>query len=80
MGKNFIASDVSALLSATRRVIYLEDGDAARITRDVITLLDRSGKKVRASGACERPVAGLAGTGTLQPFHAKGQSTNSRAR
>ena len=28
-GENFIASDVSALLSATRRVIYLEDGDAA---------------------------------------------------
>ncbi|MFZ5524701.1 MAG: glutamine--fructose-6-phosphate transaminase (isomerizing) [Pseudomonadota bacterium] len=49
-GENFIASDVSALLSVTRRVIYLEDGDAARITRDEITLLDRSGKRF------ERPV------------------------
>ncbi len=49
-GENFIASDVSALLSATRRVIYLEDGDAAEITCDGIALYDRSGKKV------ERPV------------------------
>ncbi|MBI5431070.1 MAG: glutamine--fructose-6-phosphate transaminase (isomerizing) [Nitrosomonadales bacterium] len=49
-GGNFIASDVSALLSATRRVIYLEDGDSALLTRDGITLLDRNGKKI------ERPV------------------------
>ena len=49
-GENFIASDVSALLSVTRRVIYLEDGDAAELTRDGITLLDRSGNKA------ERPV------------------------
>ncbi len=45
-GENFIASDVSALLSATRRVIYLEDGDSALLTRDGITLLDRDGKKI----------------------------------
>jgi glucosamine--fructose-6-phosphate aminotransferase (isomerizing) len=45
-GENFIASDVSALLSATRRVIYLEDGDSALLTRDGIKLLDRNGKKI----------------------------------
>jgi glutamine---fructose-6-phosphate transaminase (isomerizing) len=44
--ENFIASDVSALLSATRRVIYLEDGDAAELTREGITLTDRSGTRV----------------------------------
>jgi glutamine---fructose-6-phosphate transaminase (isomerizing) len=49
-GENFIASDVSALLSVTRRIIYLEDGDTAELTRDGITLLDRSGNRV------ERPV------------------------
>ncbi|MDD2914504.1 MAG: glutamine--fructose-6-phosphate transaminase (isomerizing) [Gallionella sp.] len=49
-GENFIASDVSALLSATRRVIYLEDGDSAELTREGITLLDRSGNRI------ERPV------------------------
>ena len=42
---NFIASDVSALLSVTRRVIYLEDGDTALLTSDGITLLDRNGNK-----------------------------------
>ncbi|HXU93165.1 MAG TPA: glutamine--fructose-6-phosphate transaminase (isomerizing) [Gallionella sp.] len=49
-GENYIASDVSALLSATRRVIYLEDGDSAELTRAGITLLDRSGNRI------ERPV------------------------
>ncbi len=49
-GENFIASDVSALLSATRRVIYLEDGDAAILTCDGITLLDSKGEKT------ERPI------------------------
>jgi glucosamine--fructose-6-phosphate aminotransferase (isomerizing) len=45
-GENFIASDVSALLSATRRVIYLEDGDSAELTRGGITLLDRNGDRI----------------------------------
>jgi len=49
-GENFIASDVSALLSATRRVIYMEDGDAARITTKGVELTDRDGKRI------ERPV------------------------
>ncbi|BBJ00719.1 glutamine--fructose-6-phosphate aminotransferase [isomerizing] [Ferrigenium kumadai] len=49
-GENFIASDVSALLSATRRVIYLEDGDSAELTRAGVTLLDRNGQRI------ERPV------------------------
>jgi len=45
-GENFIASDVSAVLSATRRVIYLEDGDSASLTPDGINLLDGSGAKI----------------------------------
>jgi glucosamine--fructose-6-phosphate aminotransferase (isomerizing) len=44
--ENFIASDVSALLSVTRRVIYLEDGDTAELTGDGITLLDLNGNNV----------------------------------
>lgn len=39
-GENFIASDVSAVVSATRRVIFLEDGDLARLTRDGVEILD----------------------------------------
>lgn len=39
-GENFVASDVSAVLSATRRVIYLEDGDVVELRRDGMSLLD----------------------------------------
>ncbi len=44
-GENFIASDVSAVLSVTRKVIYLEDGDVADIRRDGVTILGRDGKE-----------------------------------
>lgn len=45
-GENFIASDVSAVLSVTRRVIYLEDGDVAEIRREGVTIFDLEGKKI----------------------------------
>jgi glucosamine--fructose-6-phosphate aminotransferase (isomerizing) len=43
-GENFIASDVSAVLSATRKVMYLEDGDVAEIRREGVTVFGRDGK------------------------------------
>ncbi len=46
-GENFIASDVSAVLSVTRKVIYLEDGDVADIRRDGVTIFGRDGKEVQ---------------------------------
>ncbi|WP_240095798.1 glutamine--fructose-6-phosphate transaminase (isomerizing) [Thermomonas flagellata] len=39
-GENFVASDVSAIVSATRRVIYLEEGDTAQVTRDAVQVYD----------------------------------------
>ncbi|MCB5185734.1 glutamine--fructose-6-phosphate transaminase (isomerizing) [Methylobacillus gramineus] len=45
-GENFIASDVSAVLSVTRNVIYLEDGDVGEIRRDGVTIYDTAGKVV----------------------------------
>ena len=45
-GENFIASDVSAVLSATRKVMYLEDGDVAEIRREGVTVFGRDGKAV----------------------------------
>ena len=45
-GENFIASDVSAVLSVTRKVIYLEDGDVADIRRDGVTIFGRDGNEV----------------------------------
>jgi glucosamine--fructose-6-phosphate aminotransferase (isomerizing) len=45
-GENFIASDVSAVLSVTRNVMYLEDGDVAEIRRDMVHIYDASGRCV----------------------------------
>src|SRR5881275_2814973 len=44
--ENFLASDVSALISQTRRVIYLEDGDVVAIHRGGIEVVDRDGAAV----------------------------------
>ena len=46
-GENFFASDVSALISVTRRIIYLEEGDAAAVTCDSVTIVDRQGHEVQ---------------------------------
>ena len=46
-GENFIASDVSAVLSVTRKVIYLEDGDVADIRRDGVTIFGKDGAEVQ---------------------------------
>jgi glutamine---fructose-6-phosphate transaminase (isomerizing) len=46
-GENFIASDVSAVLSVTRKVIYLEDGDVADIRRDGVTIYGKLGDVVK---------------------------------
>lgn len=45
-GENFIASDVSAILSATRRVLFLEEGDIGRLTRDGVQLIDKDDQPV----------------------------------
>ncbi len=45
-GENFAASDTSALIQVTRRVIYLEDGDCAEITLEGARVTDSHGKTV----------------------------------
>src|SRR5205823_3602312 len=49
-GENFAASDASALVQVTQRVMYLEEGDCAEVTLDRVHVVDASGKTV------ERPV------------------------
>jgi glutamine---fructose-6-phosphate transaminase (isomerizing) len=41
--ENFVASDVSALLSVTRRFMFLEEGDVAEIRREGVRILDKDG-------------------------------------
>jgi glucosamine--fructose-6-phosphate aminotransferase (isomerizing) len=47
--ENFVASDVSALLQVTRRMVHLEEGDCAEVTPGRVLIVDRQGK------AAERP-------------------------
>ena len=46
IGENFLASDQLALLSVTRRFIFLEEGDIAEITRRSVDIYDCDGHKV----------------------------------
>jgi glucosamine--fructose-6-phosphate aminotransferase (isomerizing) len=49
-GENFAASDTSALLQVTRRMIYLEEGDCAEVTLQAVRIVDARGHVV------ERPL------------------------
>ncbi|MBW5798991.1 glutamine--fructose-6-phosphate transaminase (isomerizing) [Halomonas elongata] len=48
IGENghYAASDASALVAVTRRMVYLENGDVGRLTRDSIELVDGQGNAV----------------------------------
>ncbi|OOF57150.1 glutamine--fructose-6-phosphate aminotransferase [Rodentibacter genomosp. 2] len=46
IGENFLASDQLALLSVTRRFIFLEEGDIAEITRRTVDIYDVRGNKI----------------------------------
>jgi glucosamine--fructose-6-phosphate aminotransferase (isomerizing) len=52
-GEQFLASDPAALLAHTKDVVFLDNGDVARLTRDRITIWDRAGAVV------SRPVTHL---------------------
>jgi glucosamine--fructose-6-phosphate aminotransferase (isomerizing) len=45
-GEHFLASDTSALLQVTRRIIYLEDGDLAVLQSDGVMIVDVHNKAV----------------------------------
>ncbi len=49
-GENFVASDPTALLPYTRELVFLEDGDVARVTVDEVEVTDLDGDPV------DRPV------------------------
>ena len=47
-GENFLASDIPALLPYTRKVIVMDEGDLATLTREGIELEDGNGEKKTA--------------------------------
>ena len=46
-GENFFASDVTALVSHTKNVIYIDDGEFAELTADQLTVYDCTGKPIQ---------------------------------
>jgi len=46
-GENFVASDVSAIIQATRRVMFLEEGDTAELTRAGVRVFDAGNAAVQ---------------------------------
>ena len=51
VGENFYASDLTALISHTRNVIYMEDGEMAVIDPETVKVFDYTGKEI------EKPVS-----------------------
>ena len=48
-GENFAASDASALLQVTRRIVYLEEGDVVELTTGGYRILDDTGARALRS-------------------------------
>ena len=46
VGENYFASDVTALVSHTKNVIYMEDGEIAELTGASVTVYDCAGRKI----------------------------------
>ena len=44
--ENFAASDIAAVLAYSRRFLFLEDGDVARITAQAVEITDADGRRV----------------------------------
>ncbi len=69
--ENFIASDVSALLPVTQRVMYLEEGDVADIGLLAVTVYDAAGNQVDRSVHISELSADMAELGHYRHFMQK---------
>jgi glucosamine--fructose-6-phosphate aminotransferase (isomerizing) len=45
-GENFIASDLTALLKYTNRMVYIHDGEVVRVSKDSVTIKNENGELV----------------------------------
>ena len=43
-GENYIASDVTAILSETRKILFIDEGEIVTVTREGVTITDFDGK------------------------------------
>ncbi|MCX5692541.1 MAG: glutamine--fructose-6-phosphate transaminase (isomerizing) [Candidatus Omnitrophica bacterium] len=70
-GENFIASDVPAILKYTKKVIYLEDGEIAVLTKDNVTVFDSDGSQRRKNADVIKWTLDSAQKGGFQHFMLK---------
>ncbi|MCG8422829.1 MAG: glutamine--fructose-6-phosphate transaminase (isomerizing) [Proteobacteria bacterium] len=45
-GENYVASDITAILNETRRMIFIDEGEIVTITREGVTISDFDGKEI----------------------------------
>ena len=69
--ENFIASDVSALLPVTQRVIYLEEGDVAQIGLLAVKVFNADGETVERSVHISELSADMVELGSYRHFMQK---------
>ncbi len=77
--ENFIASDVSALLPVTQRVMYLEEGDVADIGLLGVKVVDAAGNKTDRNVHISELSADMAELGNYRHFMQKEIHEQSRA-
>ena len=70
-GESFAASDTSALIQVTQRVIYLEDGDVADITLAGFNIVDTKGNAVQRQVHVSQLTAAAVELGTYRHFMQK---------
>ena len=81
-GEFFVASDIPAILSHTRDVVFLGDEEMAVITRTGVAFTDFFGRPVSSRHAARAVGSDHGGEGRLQALHAQGdlRAADGRAR
>ncbi len=71
VGENFIASDVFALLPATQRFVFLDEGDVAEVSRDGVRVYDAEGRPVERPERYSQLTAATADKGPYRHYMLK---------
>ena len=71
-GESFVASDPTALLPYTRDLVFLEDGDVARVTAGRIDVTGIDGDAARAPGPARAVGRRRRREGGIPPLHGEG--------
>jgi len=70
-GENFAASDTSALIQVTQRIVYLEDGDCAEIALGGVHISDAAGRAVDRPVVVSQLTAAAVELGTYRHYMQK---------